>query len=157
MDAICGRKKIKKRKQKKDENKKELPKDSVGESLASTWIENRRVTKNKGVNTELPKDSVAILESSFNIDNPYPSKEQKEALAVESGLSYDQVDSWLYGQRKKLGVKQKKQGGSGELPEDSVAILETWFTSNIDNPYPSEEQIQILVEQTSLSRKKIKD
>jgi len=51
MDAICGRKKIKKGKQKKDENKKKLPNHSVGESLASTWIENRRVTKNKGVNT----------------------------------------------------------------------------------------------------------
>ena len=99
MDVICGCKKIKKKKQKKDENKKELPKDSIGESLASTWIENRRAPY-----TELPKDSVAILESSFNIDNPYPSKEQKEALALESGLSYNQVDGWFVRQRKKEGV-----------------------------------------------------
>ena len=46
MNVICGCNKIRKKKEKKNEGKKKKPsKDSLGESLASTWIEMDRKDK----------------------------------------------------------------------------------------------------------------
>jgi len=42
-----------------------------------------------------------------------------------------------------------------KLQKDSVAILETWFNANINNPYPSKEAKLVLMERSGLKQKQV--
>ena len=46
--------------------------------------------------------------------NPYPTREEKQELALDSGLTLQQVSFWFYRQRSKSG-KTQKQSVTGPL------------------------------------------
>ena len=101
--------------------------------------------------SKLPTDSTNILEQWIlsNRQNPYPSKEEKEVLIQSTGLRKKQIESWMEKYRRVNNL------GSRTLPTNSTAILEQWIQSNVDNPYPTKETKESLVQSTGLRKKQI--
>ena len=101
--------------------------------------------------SKLPTDSTNILEQWIlsNRQNPYPSKEEKEVLIQSTGLRKKQIESWMEKYRRVNNL------GSRTLPTNSTAILEQWIQSNVDNPYPTKETKEGLVQSTGLRKKQI--
>ena len=106
-----------------------------------------------------PSDSFAVVNTWFdaNIDNPYPTEDQKEELVQQSGLKKKQIEDWLYSQRKKKGLTKSKKTANNALPSAATSVLDTWFNANIDNPYPTRDQKQELVQQSGLKKTQIED
>ncbi len=63
----------------------------------------------------LPRASVEVMEAWFCVhqDNPYPSEEEKRALAMQLNLKEEQVSNWFVNVRKRFWrLKEGKQTGA---------------------------------------------
>eukprot|EP01080_Neovahlkampfia_damariscottae_P004767 gene4767-8349_t len=73
-------------------------------------------------NRALPVDSTLILKEWFlkNIENPYPTEEQKLQLEKETNLSFTQINNWFINKRvriwKPLMTKLKHEGLTHLIP-----------------------------------------
>ena len=58
----------------------------------------------------LPASSSNILLNWFkeHIDNPYPTKQEKEKLAREANIDHMQLYNWLKNARSKRGISKKE-------------------------------------------------
>ncbi len=63
---------------------------------------------NKVRQRRLSRRSLRILKKMFKY-NHYPSKAEKVSLALATHIKIDQVNSWLYNQRKKIKLKCKNK------------------------------------------------
>jgi len=122
------------RHQAKSLDKKSLKRKRV-ETSSNMAVSDGQVSKRqklKRVATQ--KESTVILETWFNtnIGNPYPSKEQKEVLGKQTGLTQFQVEGWFERRRAKdrqakgltykmLASKPTKSGGDTSLERKRVA------------------------------------
>lgn len=84
-------------------------------------------------------------------DHPYPSQEEKQALAQEAGTTVRQVKNWFGSHRKRESKTQRRQH---RFPEESTATFLAWFQSHLgapDGPYPSEPEKLALAKETNTS------
>lgn len=92
-----------------------MERSGLKQKQVESWMEKQR--RKKGVQKQCfySEEAKAKLEAWFNThqSNPYPTKEDKEALSAESGLSTTQVSSYFEKQRaKKKGLKRKRKSTS---------------------------------------------
>ena len=89
-----------------------MERSGLKQKQVESWMEKQR--RKKGVQKQCfySEEAKAKLEAWLNThqSNPYPTKEDKEALSAESGLSTTQVSSYFEKQRaKKKGLKRKRK------------------------------------------------
>jgi hypothetical protein len=88
----------------------------------------------------LPSSSVAMLRAWYlsNHRYPYPSRREKQKLAMDSNLTLKQVTNWLSNarKRKKFSVEDP-QSSSGQLTP-----MEAWLSSGSDEEPASESDIR---------------
>jgi len=89
-----------------------MERSGLKQKQVESWMEKQR--RKKGVQKQCfySEEAKSKLEAWFNThqSNPYPTKEDKEALSAESGLSIAQVSSYMEKRRaKKKGLKRKKR------------------------------------------------
>lgn len=65
--------------------------------------EDKQSYKKKEELKKFPTKTIKILDSwlQMNIDCPFPTKEDKELLAIETNLTYNQVSTWFANIRKR--------------------------------------------------------
>ena len=83
-----------------------------------------------------------------------PSKEEQHSVAADNNEGTTSSDdksiiSNASSSRGRPGISKPK------LPKDSVAVLETWFNANINNPYPTKEAKLVLMERSGLKQKQV--
>lgn len=115
------------------------------ESGSDTAAPRRRVT--------LTINAKETFREWFNAhgDHPYPSQEEKQALAQEAGTTVRQVKNWFGSHRKRESKTQRRQH---RFPEESTATFLAWFESHLgapDGPYPSEPEKLALAKETNTS------
>lgn len=74
-----------------------------------TTVQSTRVRNRQGSRHRLTSEARKILERwlNVNLQNPYPSNEQKNLLAAECGISAVQVNNWMMNARsRRLKVKR---------------------------------------------------
>lgn len=100
----------------------------LDEVTIDNWFTMRRRRPEKLNNTDHLK---SWLEG--HLDNPIPSKEEKTQLASETGLSEQQVNSWLGDARRKRGIKRRLR-----FSQSAVAILNNWYDEHGTSPTETE-------------------
>lgn len=91
-----------------------------------------------------------------HVTNPYPTKEEFQELALETGLTHGQIDKWMRTRRYDI----KKASGEvmtapGRFSPSIVDHLERWFVKHGTNPYPNEHEKQELALATGLTEKQL--
>ena len=92
-----------------------------------------------------------LLEHSTN---PYPTEVENIQLANDTGLSNVQVNCWFKNARRN---EKKINTGQPNLPARAKNVLETWMLDNQHNPFPTEDQKMLFVEDTGMSLAQIND
>ena len=75
----------------------------------------KRQCGGKASRPNLPRASVEVMEAWFCVhqDKPYPSEEEKRALAMQLNLKEEQVSNWFVNVRKRFWrLKEGKQTGA---------------------------------------------
>ena len=108
-----------------------MERSGLKQKQVESWMEKQR--RKKGVQKQCfySEEAKSKLEAWFNThqSNPYPTKEDKEALSVSSGLSLTQVSSYFEKKRaKKKGLKRKRK--STEAAAETTEMARVVVTSN---------------------------
>ena len=103
-----------------------MERSGLKQKQVESWMEKQR--RKKGVQKQCfySEEAKSKLEAWFNThqSNPYPTKEDKEALSAESGLSTTQVSSYFEKQRaKKKGLKRKRKEAAAETTEMARVVI----------------------------------
>ncbi len=137
----------------------------ISDKDSSAWV---------GKRTLLGKEAVAILNNWYegNMQCPYPSPDTITRLAEQAKLSVEQVKHWFNNRRNRSSNrvhqehscenhillpsgrchrKSKRQANNHPLSTDAVKIMNNWYLANITHPYPDDNTIASLVEQTMLN------
>ena len=108
-----------------------LLKDSPtnAECSASSPVAGKSSRKEK--NPRLSSHAVAVLQSwvSENQDYPYPTTQEKEALAQQSGLNKTQVSNWFSNTRRRKSVGSGKRNSHVGPVDALMSPLERWQNS----------------------------
>ncbi len=85
----------------------------------------------------LPQTSVQKLKAWFfeHLDHPYPSAEEKETLARETGLTYLQVSNWFTNTRKRVwapSMKLLSNKGQGQSAAAAAMMMQQQFPGDED-------------------------
>ena len=84
-----------------------------------------------------------------------PTQEEQQSLSLATGLSTDQIMSWIKRYIKKKNEKGEKTSERGKhIPPHVVACLQKWYDKH-SNPYPTNEEKQELSVTTGLTEKQI--
>ncbi len=86
--------------------------------------------------------------------NHYPTKAEKVSLALASHIKIEQVNSWLYNQRKKKNFKNKELEEKHKIKIKNTKILKQVF--EIDPMLEVHSELQKLKQKTKLSETTIK-
>lgn len=110
------------------------------------------------------KDARDVLKGWIlgNIENPYPSSEQKQELMDQTGLGRIQLDHWFVNARQRYcRPNPKLQRGPNpnysRYSPDVTAILTSWLVSNQDRPYPNTVELEQLLSTTKLSKRQLQN
>ncbi len=137
----------------------------ISDKDSSAWV---------GKRTLLGKEAVAILNDWYegNMQCPYPSPDTITRLAEQAKLSVEQVKHWFNNRRNRSSNrvhqehscenhillpsgrchrKSKRQANNHPLSTEAVQIMNNWYLANITRPYPDDNTIASLVEQTLLN------
>lgn len=104
-----------------------------------------------------------------NVDEPYPSEEEKAEIMSATGMNKDQLSNWLLAERnrrrKAAGITTKSRGVSvsrkrnnrnhGKFPKTTIEYLTKWFDDHVDEPYPSEEVKAEMMKVTGMDKDQI--
>lgn len=103
-----------------------MERSGLKQKQVESWMEKQR--RKKGVQKQCfySDEAKAKLEAWFNANqsNPYPTKEDKEALSVSSGLSATQVSSYMEKKRaKKKGLKRKRKSEAAAETTEMARVV----------------------------------
>ncbi len=101
----------------------------------------------------LSRRSLKLLKKLFKY-NHYPTKAEKVSLALASHIKIEQVNSWLYNQRKKKNFKNKELEEKHKIKIKNTKILKQVF--EIDPMLEVHSELQKLKQKTKLSETTIK-
>jgi len=87
----------------------------------SNGQENLAKSQNNKSRIHFPKRVQKVLKDWLknNMQNPYPSQEQKEMLAKEAGITSKQVQIWLSNRRTRMKNKKPKKANFSSQVEDT--------------------------------------
>lgn len=114
---------------------------SIAQILSSSQQEQPRKRKRGKKRARLPPTAVAVLDDWFvqNRTNPYPGPDAKAALAVVTGLTIKQVDTWF------ANARQRHKD-----PTTAPDPLEQWLSSSSEDEAADIEDIRKAVADADL-------
>lgn len=102
----------------------------------------------KSPQSPLPSD-VRSMSSSPGF-SPYPQSPYHQTFSSDRDYSGITVSSPSYVTHSENGESKTKKR-RGNLPKKVTDILRAWFHGHLDHPYPSEDDKQMLINQTGLT------
>lgn len=92
----------------------------------------RRISKKRA---EFPKKSRTMLKAWFNanIQDPYPSHEEKIYLAREAGITIKQLDNWLTNTRGRKWKQLKQEGKNFGNEVEYLFLMKHQYSSSIQD------------------------
>ena len=95
-----------------------------------------------------------------NKKNPYPSPEAKQQLMERTGLTKQQLENYLVNARQRFLHPRKRRGPNpnySRFPAETTRILCDWIISHADSPFPTQQELEWLADQTGLSIKQLRN
>ena len=89
--------------------------------------------------------------------HPYPTKEEKEELALAADRTVEQVHTWFIRRRQKFAKENGKKfcNGSWRFPKFVVDHLKQWCEDHQPDPKPTQREVHLLSLATKLSEEQI--
>ncbi|KAJ5977108.1 hypothetical protein N7501_000450 [Penicillium viridicatum] len=111
---------------------------------------------------DLPKPVTDILRDWFhqNLDDPYPSEEEKQMLMTRTGLSLSQVSNWFINARRRLLRDQMRSGTDTDIwkKQQDTERLEHEPKNHHDRTAPRDSgESQLIIEESEWSEDEISD
>jgi hypothetical protein len=125
-------------------------------SLTSVLMDTPKQTKEQKIRGRIPKKARDILRSWLleHQNHPYPTKEEKQQLAIQTELTFPQISGWFVNSRRRF-LKQLKGGEKKEdhdlgtpLQQSSGGFMDCGgfdldsFTEDDRPPYPPQQSQQ---------------
>ena len=81
---------------------------------------------------------------------------EMQRLMDESGLTEKTILNWFHNRRMRdLDWRKKHTHRKHFISKQTKGILQTWFDENYEHPYPNDMEMQRLMDESGLTKKKI--
>ncbi|CAC5361344.1 PBX1 [Mytilus coruscus] len=124
---------------------------------------------------QITPETTTILTKWYenHLSYPYPTDDEVETLTILTSLSTQQVKKWMANKRvrcfntlsitgnkhpikSKLAGKKKNIDIAKQLNEKSREVLNNWYQQHIENPYPSEQEKEVLAQGARITIAQVK-
>eukprot|EP00956_Cyclotella_meneghiniana_P004266 scaffold5215_cov51-Cyclotella_meneghiniana.AAC.3 len=113
------------------------------------WFTNKRMEMRRKSFKKIKKGHHLEEWFSEHESNPYPTLEQREELALITGLTENQVRIWFNQKRYRKGISKKYKRISNVAKDH----LMKWYDENEANPIPRKDQVKELASITGVTEK----
>lgn len=132
----------------------------LSKQQVNSWMRNHKRKSPGEIKSQCPKylpSTVDHLMKWYNDheSHPYTTKEDKQELALATGLSKRQVKTWMSQRRWKIRNASGKVTSCPRHPPSAVDHLKRWYSDHEANPHPTKEENQELALATGLSKKQV--